>query len=282
MLLGYNSNGLTSHRLEDALRLLADLGYDVIALTPDVGHLDPLRSSAREVDEVAALLDSLGLRAVVESGSRFLLDPARKHRPNLLERSAAERGRRVDFLKRHIEIAAAIAAPVVSLWSGVLPDGVRDEEARDHMKRGLDELLACAEQHDIVLGFEPEPGMWLESVAAVEEMWTVLGRPARLGLTLDVGHLLVTGEGTINDILPRLSMQLVQVHLEDMRPAIHEHLPPGEGCIDFAQVFGALHRHRYAGPVCWELSRSSHDAPRLLRLCKEVFGRQATKDQDLD
>ncbi|MCB9882421.1 MAG: sugar phosphate isomerase/epimerase [Planctomycetes bacterium] len=271
MLLGYNTNGLTSHRLADALALLADEGYDAVALTPDVAHLDPMRASARQIDEVAHLVADLGLRTIVETGSRFALDPRRKHRPNLLERDAQERARRLDFLRRHIEIAAVIGAEVVSLWSGVLPKDVRPDEAREHLHRGLDELLADADRHNVVLGLEPEPGMWIETVADATVVFEAQGRPDRLGLTLDVGHLLVTGEGTVQDVLRSSPMRLVQVHLEDMKPGVHEHLAPGRGDVDFASTLRALQTSGYAGPVCWELSRSSHEAPEVVRLCRDVF-----------
>ncbi len=39
---GYGTNGLADLRLDDALGLLADLGYDGVGLTLDHMHLDPL------------------------------------------------------------------------------------------------------------------------------------------------------------------------------------------------------------------------------------------------
>ena len=45
----YNTNGLTSHRLDDALSFLADTGYAGVALTLDVHHLDPFAEDAVEI-----------------------------------------------------------------------------------------------------------------------------------------------------------------------------------------------------------------------------------------
>ncbi|TXS51995.1 hypothetical protein EAO75_09275 [Streptomyces sp. uw30] len=44
---GYGTNGLADLRLDDALALLADLGYDGVGLTLDHMHLDPLAPDLR-------------------------------------------------------------------------------------------------------------------------------------------------------------------------------------------------------------------------------------------
>ena len=45
MKLGYNTNGLGSHRLEDAIALVGELGYQALAITIDHHALDPYAES---------------------------------------------------------------------------------------------------------------------------------------------------------------------------------------------------------------------------------------------
>src|SRR6201987_3412200 len=99
MLFGYNTNGFAHHRLEDALAVLAELGYQSVALTLDHHALNPFGPNpAREPEQVRGLLGKLGLRCVVETGARFLLDPRRKHQPTLLSPAPEDRLRRLIFL----------------------------------------------------------------------------------------------------------------------------------------------------------------------------------------
>ena len=99
----YNTNGAANHRLDDALTLIAEAGYDGVALTLDHHHLDPFADGwAREAERVAARLRTLGLGAVIETGARYLLDPRDKHEPTLVTADPAGRACRVAFLARAV------------------------------------------------------------------------------------------------------------------------------------------------------------------------------------
>jgi sugar phosphate isomerase/epimerase len=56
---------------------------------------------------------------------------------------------------------------------------------------------------------------------------------------------------------------LKHVQIEDMRRGVHEHLPFGEGEIDFPPVLEALEATGYQGLTVVELPRHSHAGPRL-------------------
>ncbi|MEO2146986.1 MAG: sugar phosphate isomerase/epimerase, partial [bacterium] len=103
--LGYNTNGLAHHRLDEALTLLANIGYEAVAVTPDVGQLDPYRLRQDEASSLHRQADDLGLDLTLETGARFLLDPMAKHSPNLMNGNASGRARRVDYYRRCIDLA---------------------------------------------------------------------------------------------------------------------------------------------------------------------------------
>lgn len=271
MLLGYNTNGLVHHRLDQALELLHDEGFQAVALTPDTCHLDPFRVSAAEVDRIAGLLDALGLVSVIETGARFLLDPRRKHRPNLLELDPGQRRIRLEYLQRCLQIAEDLGAAALSFWAGARPEETPEARAFELLAAGISELLPEAERRGVALALEPEPGMLVETVAQATAVIRSLGGSADLGLTVDIGHLLVTGEGGPDEVLRSVETPLHQVHIEDIRGGVHEHLPPGDGELDFPGLWRALEGIGYQGPVCFELSRSSHAAPDMLRRARAAF-----------
>jgi sugar phosphate isomerase/epimerase len=272
----YGTNGFAHHRLDDALAVLADLGYDGVALTLDAGHLDPYGPGlSGQVARTAARLSSLGLRVVVETGGRYLLDPRRKHHPTLLG-PAGEAGRRAGLLVRAVRIAADLGAEAVSLWSGAAPPGLPDPIAWDRLASGIGPVLAEAGRHGVPLGFEPEPGMFVETIAGFERLRDLMGGPPLLGMTLDIGHCRCLEPQSVPDCVRRAGPHLVNVQIEDMRRGVHEHLEFGDGEIDFPPVLAALAATGYRGLAGVELPRHGHAAPavaerslRFLRRCAD-------------
>ncbi|WP_229076839.1 sugar phosphate isomerase/epimerase [Actinoplanes sp. DH11] len=256
---GYGTNGFGNHRLPEALRVIADLGYDGVALTLDVGHLDPFAPGlARHTGEVAALLDRLGLGVVIETGARYLLDPWHKHSPTFMHDDPA---RRLDYLRRAVDVGAELGAEAVSFWAGVAPPDVPDPWQR--LVRGCAGIVEYAAARGVTLGFEPEPGMLVEDLAGWHRLHADLGGPAGFGLTLDIGHCRCLEPLPVPDCVTAAGPHLVNVQIDDMRRGVHEHLEFGDGEIDFPPVLAALTATGYRGLVAVELPRHSHAAPAI-------------------
>jgi L-ribulose-5-phosphate 3-epimerase len=270
MLIAYNTNGLSDLTTLQAIDLLHEIGYRGIALTLDKGLLDPFDSNiADQLQTAAELLKQANMRCVIETGARFLLDPNVKHEPTLLSADPADRARRIDFLCRAIDAAAALNADCVSLWSGTVRDGAGDRDAMDRLTTGLIELLAYAADRNVILAFEPEPGMFIDTLARYSDLLDEL-ESARietdlLRLTIDIGHLHCNGELPIADHIRKWANRLVNVHIEDMRAGVHEHLMFGDGEIDFPPVIAALCDIDYTGLVTVELTRHTDNGPAAAR-----------------
>jgi sugar phosphate isomerase/epimerase len=224
MFLGYNTNGLAHHDLFDAVELLAEIGYRGVAITIDHNALPPCASNApcataglsSSVGPLRQRLEQLGLRSVIETGARFLLDSRIKHEPTLLSEG---RRRRIDFYKHAVDCAAELGTDCVSLWSGTLGTGPffgektpsaskplsenMDlspsviEQAMARLVEGLHEVLDYAAARNVLIAFEPEPGMLIDSQRAFEDLLGRIDAP-NLRLTLDVGHLHCQGETSIS------------------------------------------------------------------------------------
>lgn len=292
--LGYGTNGLTDLRLDDALGLLAELGYDGVGLTLDHMHLDPLAPDvAARTRHVARRLGALGLGVTVETGARYVLDPRRKHGPSLLDPDPEARAARTALLVRAVDIAAELGAHAVHCFSGIAPPGTgagpdtgvgtgagpradagtgttaaaatATATAWHRLTDALGPVLDAATRAGIPLAIEPEPGHLLATLADFHHLRTLLGDPDALGLTLDIGHCQCLEPAPPTTCVEEAAPWLRHVQIEDMRRGVHEHLPFGDGEIDFPPVLDALAATGYDGLTVVELPRHSHAGPDLAR-----------------
>jgi sugar phosphate isomerase/epimerase len=248
--IAFNTNGLSHHRLDDALAFLADEGYDGVALTLDTNHLDPFAPDLEgRAAAVAARLDALGLGSVIETGARYLLDPRAKHEPTLLSDDPSGR---IAFLQRCVDVAAVLGSECVSFWSGIGPAGRWGQ-----LVDGAGQVLAYAQAAGVEVALEPEPGMLVETL---DDFLRLREELPELPLALDVGHLLVTQEREPAAAIQEFAPVLGTVALDDMERGVHVHKMFGEGDLDLPPVLDALEAIGWDRLVCVELSRDAHRA----------------------
>ncbi|TFV55998.1 sugar phosphate isomerase/epimerase [Geodermatophilus sp. DF01-2] len=258
----YNTNGLTSHRLDDALAFLADTGYAGVALTLDVVHLDPFAPDVRkQAERTRARCDELGLGVVVETGARFLLDPRVKHEPTLVTPDAEGRARRLAYLRLACDLAEVLGAEAVSFWAGVPRPGVDRDAAWGWLVDGVRALVDSSGGGPYTLAVEPEPGMLVEDC----DGWARLAAEVPgISLALDTGHCVVAGAYAPQEAVARFAPHLGTVAVEGMRRGVHDHLPLDEGDVDLPAVLGALRTAGWDRLVTLELSRDGHRAHEMV------------------
>jgi sugar phosphate isomerase/epimerase len=270
--LAYNTNGWPQHELRDVATQLAALGYAGIAITPDVLQLNPFRAGvADEARALRRLLDDLGLAAAVETGARFVLDPARKHWPTLLD-DPPHAARRLDYLRRCLDLAVLLRAETLSFWSGVRPPGLSDEAVLERLGAGARALLDAAAGSGVRVCLEPEPGMAVASLQDAGDALLAVGRE-ELFLMLDVGHVPVTEDLPPGEAILAFGPRLGGVQLDDCAGGRHEHLFFGEGEIDWPAVAGALGVAGFTGLASVELPRHVSDPVTTARRAMEFWRR---------
>jgi sugar phosphate isomerase/epimerase len=119
------------------------------------------------------------------------------------------------------------------------------------------------------------------TIADVLELRRRLGSPDRLRLTVDVGHLRCSEEAEPAACVLGAGDLVANVQIDDMRRGVHEHLPLGDGEVDFPPVLAALEAVEFSGLVAVELPRHSHAAPSLAASSLEFLRDAARRPQEV-
>ncbi|NAZ87626.1 sugar phosphate isomerase/epimerase family protein [Kineococcus indalonis] len=258
--LAYNANGLRSVPLDDAVRVLADTGYDGIELSLNAQHVDPWSFSAADADRLRRALDETGLVACsLATGDPHLLSEL-PFEPALVDPDPTERERRLDLLRRGVRIGVRAGVPLVVFSTGSRHPAVEAADADRWLDEGVAELLDTL--HDeldaqglprgsTVLGIEPEPGFHCQTNAEVAAVIARTGS-GDLWLSQDLGHTVVVEDDPIGSLARHLPITR-HLQVEDIAGRVHAHLVPGDGDVDFAAVGRALGTDGLDGWISVEL-----------------------------
>lgn len=155
-----------------------------------------------------------------------------------------------------IHAAPGLAAMPGGEWSKRTPSPAKTSDALSEEEALLVEAVQTLADSapNLLLGLEnlvyPH-----ELYRSPEELLDLIRKVNRsnVGLTLDVGHAQVCGYGA-SDFINLLGDDLLHVHLHDNHGVIDEHLPLGQGIVDYLGVIQSLKKLDYQGVVNLEFS----------------------------
>lgn len=236
----------TTVSITDFPDLAARLGYEYLQLTPnpDFGrhfHYPKLD------DELLATLKRRARDAGVTITS--VLPVQRFSWPDEPQREAAVRN-----MKRYIEIAAELEAPVVNTEFSGRPEREEDSEAAFY--RSMEELIPVLEREGVTLNIDPHPDDFVEDGL---EAWRVIRglNSTRVGFVYVAAHSFHMGDRAAT-LIPELGDRLAAVYASDTfdhrrshalryitnppgnAVRVHQHLAIGDGDVEWTELFGAL------------------------------------------
>jgi fructoselysine 3-epimerase len=270
MKFSFSTNAFGRHSVFDAVERIAALGYEGVELLADVPHLYADSVTASDLDRLKELLGRTGLAVANINANTAVGYYERRFWEPLFEPSLANpdpeaRRWRIDYSKKCIDLAYALASPCVSVTSGRLVPGCEPEEAMDFLRESLGDVLTYAGERSVRIGMEYEPGLLVERYEELAALLGEIDSPC-LGANLDLGHSHVLGEDPAK-VIRGLSGKIFHLHVEDIRARKHYHLIPGTGDMDFAGLFQILDEQGYKGFATVELYTYPHQP--------EAAGREA-------
>lgn len=163
------------------------------------------------------------------------------------------RAREVASFERHVEAAAALNAFSVRVTAGPARPDVSAQQAAEWVAECFRSRVEHARKHGIWLTYEnhykdffwPEPDL----SASQSVFLDILGRLADtdLKVNFDCSNSLMLGEDPLV-LLGQVVPRVVHVHCSDRRALFeYTHAVPGEGLVDFPNIFRTLHQAGYDG-----------------------------------
>nr|MBP7323166.1 sugar phosphate isomerase/epimerase [Deltaproteobacteria bacterium] len=256
--------------LIDVLESIAQSGFSLLEISSSPAHLDYHNLAA--VKAAAHAMRSIGLTSV-SFHAPFGRD---------IDISSLDERQR-EHSVREMLVSAQAAAVLGVDYLVVHPGGTAEGRAaaREYHLRMENAVTAltriartCADLGIRLLLENMLPHLRLGQTRDILRLLPSLGIH-HAGICFDTGHAYLSGD--VYSSLPKVSDHLSLVHLNDNRGRGDDHLPPGEGSIDWKKFLCILAKISYWGPLILELSDDStnrsenilaraSDARRLLKL----------------
>src|SRR5262245_33398720 len=215
--LAFSTNAFKKNTLEEAIDAIADAGYAGVELMADVPHAYPPSFDEAHRQRVREQIARRGM-TVSNVNAFTLFAQGDTYHPTWIESAPKLRQNRVDHTVTCIELAAQFGAKTVSLQPGgpLIGTGQTAEDASLRFAGGIERVLPAAQQHQVILAIEPEPGLLIESSAEYRAFKAEhYPNHPLVRMNCDIGHLFCVGEDPAA-VIRAMPQEIVHVHLEDI------------------------------------------------------------------
>jgi sugar phosphate isomerase/epimerase len=263
--LAFSTNAFKRYSLEDSIREIAKVGYSGVEILCDIPHA---YAPSFKDDQVRSLKKTLALSNMqISNLNAFTLYAiGDTYHPSWIDDS---RELRIEHTIECIRLAKRIGAKHLSTEPGgpvvapPLPSSSQQQQEQQQYQDisrfekifldGLTRVTKMAEEEDIKVLIEPEPGLLIENSRQFKNFVTKIKNSKYIRLNFDIGHFYCVKEDPAK-VVYELSDYIEHFHLADIaHTRIHNHLIPGKGSIDFRSVFDAMDDIGYRGFVTVEL-----------------------------
>jgi sugar phosphate isomerase/epimerase len=261
--LAFSTNAFKRYSLEDSIREIAKVGYSGVEILCDIPHAYPPAFKDDQVRSLRKILASSNMQ-ISNLNAFTLYAIGDTYHPSWIEES---REMRIEHTIECIRLAKKIGAKHLSTEPGgpVPPPPLSQQQQQQQQQAqdigrlekifldGVIRVAKIAEEEDIKVLIEPEPGLLIENSRQFKSLMTKIIDSKYIRLNFDIGHFYCVNEDPAK-VVYELSDYIEHFHLADIaHTRIHNHLIPGKGSIDFGSVFDAMDDIGYRGFVTVEL-----------------------------
>jgi sugar phosphate isomerase/epimerase len=193
----------------------------------------------------------------------------------------------VQALRNHLTRLPALAAATREIGCELITlcTGTRDpedmwrahpENSASHswreLLRSMEEAIGIADQHDILLGIEPETGNVVSSVRKARQLLDEL-QTRRVRIVLDPANFFCRGDvervrERIEEAFQLLGTDIVMAHAKELAPdGSVGTIPPGRGILDWNYYLDTLARMDFSGAIVMH-GLSEADVPQATRFLR--------------
>ncbi len=217
--LSYSTFGLTDLDFLKSINVVDKAGYSGVELSFHRDQFNPFEITDEYIATIKKQFETVNVIPACVATASYFFTPSRPHEPSLMSPDLAGRKRRINLVRRGIDVARKLGISLVTFGSGFIRDEHVTNPSVDPRELLVDSIHQCLQSvkddEDITLLIEPEPGMFIETVEQGLSLINEVNSP-KFKLHLDICHMYCSEKDYIS-ALAKAAPYTRYLHVSDAR-----------------------------------------------------------------